>query len=367
MAWRNKYLVKAREGDRVEKGHPGKTVRYSIQWRDEDGRVKTKGGFRTAKDADSYKLEIERRESLGTLYQDAPESFGAFFAGWRERYRPTVRPSSFKRRMETAKLLEASEIWPLTFDKIRPAMVEDIVMPVAVEHARQAQYLLQTIKMVLRNAAIRGQPVDMNTLRVKPPVYESRRKRFLTKDEVDRLADGSTEPRLLRFTALTGLRFIEVSGLTDTDVTLGDRSIRIHRAITKTDAGVRTIPLLPEARMLLKEQRLARPPGTTVLFPAPRGGRWSYTNFYHRVWCVNEQRGDLDFHDLRHTFASLMIAAGADFKVLQTLMGHESIKVTMDTYGHLYEGAAERAIEALDEFLRRPIDGDTGSAAGADS
>jgi integrase len=255
------------------------------------------------------------------------------------------------------------ELRPLTFDRITPALVEDIVMNVSSHGKRQGQYLLQTIKMVLRNAALRGQPVNHQVLSLTPPVYESRRKRFLTSDQVDDLSEGSREARMIRFVALTGLRFVEASGLTDADVTLGDRSIRIHRAITKSDAGVRTIPLTPEARRILKAQRLARVP-SEFLFPAPMGGQWVYANFYKRVWLKNKKRGDLDFHDLRHTFASLMIASGCHPKVLQTLMGHESIKTTMDTYGHLYEDAGSAAMEALEAFLRRDVDSTESDAAG---
>ena len=337
MAWRDSYETTQ-----------GK--RYRISWRGADGKKVSKGGFVRAKDADAFKLDIEVKEQLGGLYQEQPQTFGEFFEAWVERYRPSVRPSSFKRRMETkAHLLE---LFPLTFDRITPALVEDIVMPVATESPRQAQYMLQTIKMVLRNAALRGQPVNPQVLTVTPPVYESRRKRFLTSEQVDDLAEGSTEALMLRFVALTGLRFVEVSGLTDGDVTLGARSIRVHRQITKSDAGIRTIPLTNEARRILREQRLARVP-SVLLFPAPGGGQWGYSNFRTRVWKKNERVGDIDFHDLRHTFASLMIASGCHPKVLQTLMGHETISTTMDTYGHLYEDAGSVAMDALETYLRR--------------
>ena len=53
------------------------------------------------------------------------------------------------------------------------------------------------------------------------------------------------------------------------------------------------------------------------------------------------------FHDLRHTFASILIAAGHNLKYIQNQMGHSSIKVTMDLYGHLmpevYVGAAQKS------------------------
>jgi hypothetical protein len=52
--------------------------------------------------------------------------------------------------------------------------VEDVVMTVAVESPRQGQYVLQTIKMVLRNAALREQPVNPQVFTVTRPVYESR-------------------------------------------------------------------------------------------------------------------------------------------------------------------------------------------------
>ena len=54
------------------------------------------------------------------------------------------------------------------------------------------------------------------------------------------------------------------------------------------------------------------------------------------------------FHDCRHTYASLMIAAGCNAKALSTFMGHSSIQITMDRYGHLYDSAEEALAEQLD-------------------
>ena len=88
------------------------------------------------------------------------------------------------------------------------------------------------------------------------------------------------------------------------------------------------------------------------MFPAPRGGKWSYANFYNRVWKAIPGRREEDFHDLRHSFAAWMVAAGVHPKVLQTIMGHESIKTTLDTYGHLYEDATSDAIDALHDHLQ---------------
>lgn len=54
------------------------------------------------------------------------------------------------------------------------------------------------------------------------------------------------------------------------------------------------------------------------------------------------------FHDLRHTHAAMLIAQGEHPKVIQNRLGHSSIKVTLDTYGHLFEGLDVAAAERLD-------------------
>jgi site-specific recombinase XerC len=56
-------------------------------------------------------------------------------------------------------------------------------------------------------------------------------------------------------------------------------------------------------------------------------------------------------HECRHTFATLMIAAGVNAKALQTFMGHSSITVTLDRYGHLFPGSEQEAADLLDAYL----------------
>jgi integrase len=64
----------------------------------------------------------------------------------------------------------------------------------------------------------------------------------------------------------------------------------------------------------------------------------------------------LGLHEARHTFASLMIAAGVNAKALSTIMGHATIAITFDVYGHLMPGGEEEARERIDGYLER-LDG----------
>ena len=59
----------------------------------------------------------------------------------------------------------------------------------------------------------------------------------------------------------------------------------------------------------------------------------------------------LTMHEARHTYASLMIAAGVQAKALSEFMGHSSISITLDRYGHLFPGAHAEAALLLDRYL----------------
>ena len=61
--------------------------------------------------------------------------------------------------------------------------------------------------------------------------------------------------------------------------------------------------------------------------------------------------GSVRFHDLRHTFASLMLLRGAKPKVISEALGHASVAFTMDTYSHIISGMQEEAMALLDEVL----------------
>lgn len=60
----------------------------------------------------------------------------------------------------------------------------------------------------------------------------------------------------------------------------------------------------------------------------------------------------IGMHEARHTFASLMIAADVNAKALAAYMGHSSVTITLDRYGHLMPGAEDEAAERLDAYLR---------------
>ncbi|MFP5578433.1 MAG: tyrosine-type recombinase/integrase [Acidimicrobiia bacterium] len=90
-----------------------------------------------------------------------------------------------------------------------------------------------------------------------------------------------------------------------------------------------------------------------MVFTSPEGGYLRFDDFRNRFWTpatVAAGLAPLRSHDLRHTCASLAIAAGADVKVLQRMLGHSSAVLTLDRYGHLFPGQAESVADRLDEM-----------------
>jgi integrase len=97
--------------------------------------------------------------------------------------------------------------------------------------------------------------------------------------------------------------------------------------------------------------------GSGLVFSAPSGGPIRRNSFRRRIWlqAVRASVGEpCTFHDLRHTHAALLIAQGEHPKVIQERLGHASIKTTLDTYGHLFDGLDEAAAERLNATWRDP-------------
>jgi integrase len=122
----------------------------------------------------------------------------------------------------------------------------------------------------------------------------------------------------------------------------------------------REFAVSPFLRDMLAEHLSSRPVDPEALvFPGPRGGPMRWGNFrerhFHRTVeeVLPEDFAGMRLHDLRHTYAALLIAAGVHAKAIQEQLGHSSIVVTMDVYGSLFPDEAERVANAMEETYQR--------------
>ena len=177
-----------------------------------------------------------------------------------------------------------------------------------------------------------------------------------SKDELRAiLAHASARWRPLIVTAIfTGLRASELRGLTWKDVDLKAATLRVRQRADrwntigspKSATSAREVPLAPMVVNTLKEWKLSCPKGAAgLVFPANDGTVEALHNISRNAlgkaqraagMCESWKAPKYGLHSLRHAAASLFIEQGFTAKKVQTLMGHSTIQMTFDVYGHLF-------------------------------
>lgn len=244
--------------------------------------------------------------------------------------------------------------------------VQDLVERIMASGAQPStvRNAIMPLRVICRRARARGQipynPVDG----VELPAVRGRRDRVADPVEAAALL-AALEPRdrVVWSTALyAGLRLGELMALHTEDIDLDRGVIEVRRGwdqyegeqTPKSRAGERRVPIVAVLRPELEAAVEPRQDDSLVF------GRTADKPFSPstldaraaRAWKAAGLR-PIGLHECRHTFASLMIAAGVNAKALQTFMGHASITITLDRYGHLFPGAEGEAAAPFDAFLER--------------
>ena len=222
-------------------------------------------------------------------------------------------------------------------------------------------------------AAILEQAVDDGLIgrnparRVELPRMDQPEHRFLTAEQVARLAEAMPNHQhktVVYVLAYGGLRWGEMAALRRGRIDMLRRRLQISEALAEISGRfvfgptktyrTRTVHL-PSfvADMLGRHLEDVADDPEALAFTAPRGGPLRHTDTRQRVWNPGRDEAGSDLadvtpHDLRHTCASLMRAAGADVKAIQQQLGHRNASVTMDTYTHLFEGDLDEVMDRLD-------------------
>ncbi len=239
----------------------------------------------------------------------------------------------------------------LLAEGLDPSTIRNAVMP---------------LRAIYRRAVARGDVAVNPTTALELPAVRGRRDRIASPTEAAALIEAlPVEDRALWATAMfAGLRRGELMALRWEDVDLPAGILRVERAydpksrefiLPKSRAGIRRVPIAAVLREHLIAHKLRAGRSTGLVF-----GRTAQTPF--DPWQVNGRASKawkdaklapIGMHEARHTFASLMIAAGVNAKALSSYMGHSSVTITYDRYGHLMPGNEEEAASLLDAYLQR--------------
>jgi integrase len=323
----------------------------------------------TKKDANIKKGELEKKVRQGayTPQKEMP-LFAEVADSWLASKEPNIRHTTYdqyKGHVENhlKPYLGKSKINLVNFDAIEKFKAERLKNGVTPPTLHK---VLTTLGAILKYA-VRMRYIDFNPAReVEKPkgksVYgEKDELVVLTPEDIRELleAAGDQKDRILFMTAvLTGMREGELLGLQWGDIDWANRQVHVRRTYNhgrfydpKSRAARRKIDLAPELVRSLKQWKLACPIGELdLVFPTEAGTTEDAANMLKRRFFPALRRAKLPkirFHNLRHTYASLLIDQGENPKYIQTQLGHSSIQLTMDVYGHLMKDVNQEAATRL--------------------
>jgi integrase len=211
---------------------------------------------------------------------------------------------------------------------------------------------------------------DEGSKKIKPPSKEAMR-------SLIKAADADFRLKLI-FCSSTGVRAGELHALRWKHVSFERGELKVETRVdryndedvTKTAAGMRTIPISKNLVVLLKEWKLRTKYSlaSDLIFPSKRGTYFCHANMVKRefnplfdtVAALHAEEPSeypevprFNWHGLRHFAISTWIEAGLSPKAVQTFAGHSSLQVTMDRYGHLFK--SEDHHKAMDEIAKQML------------
>ena len=218
----------------------------------------------------------------------------------------------------------------------------------------------------------------------------------LTREEVKTLLDKTLEKNphwypLMLCATRTGMREGELIGLKGIDLDFRGQFIEVQRILsrgeltTPKNGRTRRVDMSGQLKDVLQEllskkraaalrKEMEKPAGerqdaATVVnevmeewvfsTPAPRAGRQLDPSNLRKVFqslLTAAKLRRIRFHDLRHSFASLLIQQGESLAYVRDQLGHHSIQITVDTYGHLVPGGNRQAVDRLDDVSTKPAE-----------
>lgn len=343
-------------------------VSFLVRWRDEERR-ECKRSFPRKVDADKFRAAIEHQLNSGTYvdHRAGKQTFRDYAEAWRtaQPHRPNT-----KRRVRSnleRHIYPAIGTRPLT--AVRPSEVQALVGRLSVDlKPASVRIVFATLRSVFR-VAVRDRLIPHSPAEhIAQPQIRKARIVPLSVEQVEALAEALP----VRYRALVivaaglGLRPGELFGLRVCDIDFIRRVVRVEQqnqpgeegAPLKTESSYRTIPI-PDVTLHALVRHLRD-------YPALRDGR-VFTNgagrpldeaLFKTPWQVARSSTGLArvrIHDLRHFYASVLIAAGRSVKEVSERLGHKNASETLNTYAHMWPTDDDGTRAAVDAaFTVRP-------------
>ncbi len=368
--------------------------------KDEKGKYKYQwiSGFKTRKEAEIRKHEIESQQDGGIYISPGKLTLGQFLDTWLTQYAcSNLAPKTAEGYEHMIHRHISLAIGKIPLSQLKPAHIQKYYSDKLASgradgtgglSARTIRHHHVTLHGALQSAVKQGLIIRNPCDAVTPPHYQRPEMKFLNEDGIHTVLEAAktTEYYALYYLALfTGMRRSEILALRWSDIDLDLCELSVNRTLhhlrdgsiifrqPKTVRSRRMIALTPSTALALKElkekqlaQRLLEGknspddnpdktfPNDRLVFCQP-DGKPLLPDTITRAWIRLTRRLGMNvrLHDCRHTHASLMLKQGVHPAIVQQRLGHASITTTIDTYSHILPGLQQAAAKAFDELLNQ--------------
>lgn len=337
----------------------GKGKRWRARYVDEHGQERARG-FARKVDAQTWLDEVTAAQVAGTYVDPrlGAVTFASFYREWSSRQ---VWVSGTQKAMDLA--ANSVTFTGVKLSDLRPSHVETWVK--SMQDAELAPTTIRTrfnnVRSVLR-AAVRDRVLPRD---VSERVTLPRRRKTSAAMEIPTTGEvgdlvRSAAPNFKAYVATCafgGLRLGEAAALRVSDIDFMRKELDVRRQVQRANGGQvelrppkygseRTVNAPDQLIEMLSEHVRLFVPGDDPdrwMWPGQNDGPW-HQNTVGYYWRKTREKAGVSYHlhDLRHFFASGLIAAGCDVVTVQRALGHGSATVTLNTYSHLWPDARDR-------------------------
>lgn len=352
---------------------------YSFEVQDRNGKRKTikKRGFKTKGEAKSAERLAQTEWEKGSYIDPSKFTVSQYMLYWFEN-KQDLSDESRLTYMGYMKNHIFPTIGDLPLQKLNVYDIEKLIYElnkknIADGTAKKIFNILQTsLRVALRKEIIARNPIDMLDTGSKPKSSKAKINYWMRDEVKEFLSRLQHRQRILFILAIyTGMRRGEICGLRWKDIDFDNKQLRIRFTLRsktlkrggKNKNAERSISLSNTVITELKRHRaqiiqerweakdsyydhdlvVCQENGNPISLP-------NFPRMWSRVLKSTKMRR-IRFHDLRHTCASLLLTSDVHPKVVQELLGHSSIKITLDLYSHLLPNMQAEAVSSLDKML----------------